>query len=227
MDLQLSDQVRPLFDAQLLKVVDVGDDSMKFSGIASDESRDEEGDVILKKALDLTYAQKRGYVNWNHEQSPASQIGILTKTEVITPRQLDELRKTFPGLSDTASVYVEGVLHKHVPMAVDVQKIMKSNGERALGLSLEGSLMKSQGKGVVKAFVRGVAVTPQPAHTSTLVRLMKSISTFNDQTTEVETELQKGLNRAEAILWVLENRPKWSLDMAKATVDIAIGNMKG
>lgn len=211
------------------------DGPWKFAGIASDESPDVEGDAIFKKALDLTYAQKRGYVNWDHGRDPGDQIGFLTKATIIDDTLLAQLNKDFnQSLSKTASIYVEGELYKNVHKAKDVRAVMKSlaPGEgQTLGLSIEGVMARTEDDDIVKAFVRGMAFTPAPAHTKTLVQMRKNLAMFNvepelaayDPHTHVETEVIQEviaydasfLGLGEAILSIGNRRPNWSFELVK------------
>lgn len=241
---------QPLFAIQLLKAIPAeGDAPWKFAGIASDESADLEGDKILKKAIDLSYAQQRGYVNWDHSRAPEDQLGYLTKAEIIPTEKVQELKKNFPGIKDSASIYVEGELYKGIPRAAHVYSIMKALPEQGggLGLSLDGSLARDlKSGGVIKAYVRGVAVTAQPMHPNTLVQLRKSIAFYNecdatgiptklieDNHREVMTaisELRKSttgpqpLDHDQAVLFVLKQRPNWSLELATKLVEHTMKN---
>lgn len=223
------------------------DDGWRFSGIASDESEDAEGDKILRKALDVSYASSRGYVNWDHSREPSAQIGYLTKCEIIQPGQEGEYAH-LGKVARSATVYVEGMLFKHVPRAIEVHQIMKSmpKGMGGLGLSLDGKVARdARSGGIVKAYVRGVAITPVPAQPKTMLQLRKSLMAYQlmseaglptdqianlvaDQVVErLTTKLQKNtesgfLSHDQAILWVLKTRPKWSYELADKLVRYTI-----
>jgi hypothetical protein len=156
-----------------------------------------------------------------------------------------ELKKTFPGIKDTASIYVEGELYKHVPKAQQVFEIMKSlpdDGSGALGLSVDGSIARDvKNGGIIKAFVRGVAITAQPMHPNTLLRLSKSLEAYNQLSgidalpanlpaeiaREVVEQLEtmrksamdpRQLNHDQAVLFVLRQRPTWTYELAEKVV---------
>jgi len=219
----------------------------RFHGVASDESEDVDGDAILKKALDLSYAQQRGFVNWDHSRAPRDQIGYLTKATLITKGNREGIERALGKKLETgASVFVEGELYKGVERAAEVRNIMAAAGESpGLGLSLDGALARDVASGgVVKAFVRGVAITPVPAQAKTLIRLRKSLMGYEamgdslpaDLPAEIAghviEELEKSgiLNRQviqgdsprmsfdQAVLWVLKKRPKWSFEIASNVV---------
>lgn len=224
-------------------------DAWKFAGIASDESEDEDGDKILKKSLDLSYAQKRGYVNWHHSRAPADQIGYLTKAVIVTNKNKDVIQQGLEiPVSDSASVYVEGELYKHVDRAIEVHNIMKSQGAGApgLGLSLDGMVARDiESNGVVKAYVRGVAVTPIPAHPNTLSRLKKSLQGYAmlkeagfapaDLPAAIAKEVVEAMKKSadeamsadEATLWLLRQRPHWTYDLASKVVQFTLSKRTG
>lgn len=212
--------MQPFSDMRLVKSAEGEDGSWKFAGIASDETEDADGEVILRKAIDLSYAQERGYVNWNHSKSPADQIGYLTKCVMVDEPLRDELSKSLgTEVKKTATVYVEGALYPTVPRAQEVQNIMKSMPLTygGLGLSVEGSLAKA-GKRITRAIVRGVAFTPYPAHTKTLVTLAKSILASQDTAF---------LTDDEAVLFVLRKMPHWTYDIASRVVQYTKSKAQG
>jgi hypothetical protein len=243
-----------LFKADLFKAItpEKADGPWRFQGIASDEGRDVAGDTILRKSLDLSYAAQRGFVNWDHSRQPGDQLGFLTNIEIISPAKLEQLRKSsFPDAPDSASVFVEGELYKHVPKAVEVHNIMKSiaegSSDGALGLSLDGKIARdTRDRSIVKAFVHGVAMTAAPVHPLTLVKMCKSITAMNammgtegmpvdfaktvaEEVIKAQTEAllkshtaAAALSHDEAVLYVLKQRPTWTYDLATKVVSYTL-----
>lgn len=245
------ERIQPLFYAVLLKAMEVSEDPevpWKFKGIASDESADLEGDKILRKAIDLSYAQQRGYVNWDHSRAPEDQLGYLTQAEVIPMSRVAELKKNFPAIKDSASIYVEGQLYKGISRAQNVFNIMKSMPENGggLGLSLDGQLARdAKSGGIVRAYVRGVAITPQPTHPNTLLSLKKSIAFYNEldssmvaslpaevarevieQLSALKKSSKQPLDHDEAVMFVMKTRPYWTYDLAKKIVEHTMRSQK-
>jgi len=248
LDAALDQADQPLIGMNLLlKAIEPENEEApwRFAGIASDESEDVEGDKILRKALDVTYAAQRGYVNWDHSRKPADQIGFLTKCEVLNKSRIGELRKSFgDDISDTATVYVEGEFYKHIPAAKETFALLKSvpAGATGPGLSLDGAVARDRTNGgVVKAFVRGVAITPAPAHPQTVARLKKSLQIYDtiqgldgqlppdlpaSIAHAVVTELRKSadekippaLSHDEAVMFVLRKRPHFTYELASKLV---------
>lgn len=229
--MELNHQHQPLIFCSLFKASqdEDADAPWKFAGIASDESIDAEGDALLKEILDISYAQQRGYVNWGHSQEPADQVGYLTKASIIDGHEeIAALSKQLNAdISASATVYVEGELYKHVPKASDVWNIMRSATSpqmAGIGLSLEGGLRKDKTSGkLLKAVVRGVAITPKPAHPKTLLALRKELSETTDQ-----LEKSAGaLSHDEAILFVLRQRPRWTFELAEKVVTLTKQKVQG
>lgn len=250
-DEALQREPAPLVSMSLMKSVQEDEENpdspWAFEGIASDETVDVEGDTILRKALDVSYAAQRGYVNWDHGRGPADQIGYLTACEVLTKSRIAELRKSFPDISDSATVYVRGELYKHVPRAADTNRLLKSATDThpGPGLSLDGAVARdTKSGGVIKAFVRGVAITPVPAHPFTTARLKKSLEAYNaiagtgtlpsDLPKEIADLVMQGLQKHvasnkdlsldEAVLWVLRKKPLWTYELANKFVKYTFQN---
>ena len=227
----------------------VGSGPWKFAGIASDTTEDEDGDTILHKHLDLRYANSRGFVNWDHSEASEDQIGFLTKAVLVDGSNRKQFAKQLGvEIRGTASVYVEGELYQYVENAENVANLMKSAPPgKGLGLSLQGGMARDRASNdVVKAFVRGVAITPVPAHANTLATLMKSISSANEESAMDEntpvSELVKRigdletlcenlrkkvdpdpvmLTQNQAIMKVLEENPHWTYQVAERAVALA------
>lgn len=223
----------PLASGLLLKISDEDAAAWKFAGIASDESIDTDGDAILKTMLDLSYAQQRGFVNWHHSRQPEDQIGFLTKAELIGVARLATIEKDLGiVLSKSASIFVEGELYSKVPKAAAVRNILMSAPKGYVGgvaLSIDGVVAKDEDSGdMVKAFVRGVAMTTIPAQTKTLCQLSKALREAIQETKLAKqmNEENKGLTREQAAMWLLKKRPHWTLEFAQKVTELAF-NQKG
>jgi len=219
-DFEPTDFRQSLVHLDLFKAtaVEGSDGDWTFQGVASDESADVEGDELLKNIMDLSYAQTRGYVNWNHSQEPSDQLGFLTKCHIIAGEQvLSDLSKSMgQTLSPTASVYVEGQLYKNVSKAKDVYDVLRSAPafSPGMGISLEGGLARNTATGkLVKAVVRGIAITPKPAHPLTMMKLRKSLEQVTGELAKTEPGPQ-AYSFDEAVLWVLRQRPNWNYGLA-------------
>lgn len=235
----------PLMAMRLLKAIPEGADGpWRIRGVASDETQDIEGDRILRKSIDVSYAARRGYVNWDHGKGPADQIGYLTKCEILDEPKIEELSKSIPEITSTSTIYIEGELYKHVKRAQETHDLMKSvpDGAPGLGLSLDGMLARDKrSMGVVKAFVHGIAITPAPCHPATVAHLKKSLAAYrtlfdgegalpSDFTAAIADEVMDRLRKHligatsssmshdEAVLFILRKRPRWSYELASRLV---------
>lgn len=234
-----SDEIRVALDLpiELGKLSDTGE----FFGIASDETPDTEGDQVLRDTLDLSYAQTRGYVNWDHSREPEAQIGYLTRCEIVTPENREEFSaKVGYDIPKTATVFVQGQLYVDMPKAQAVSRIMEVRKlypeAPPLGMSLDGSTVFHPATGLVKNFVRGVALTQAPAHLGTVAALRKSIDAVKQLNREDVIELIKKISaeavkesrlekskeeissRDRIVIQVLRMRPNWSYMMAASFV---------
>jgi hypothetical protein len=135
-------------------------------------------------------------------------------------------------LAKGASLYVEGELYRESAQAQHVYRMLKSipqGTQGALGMSVEGGVQRTKTGGVHRAIVRGVAITPAPAHPETLCRLVKSLSL--DVTTAVEgvvaeDAIKKGLTESEAIVRLMELRPNYPLGLAKKIVQFVFAKVQ-
>src|SRR5574337_902337 len=60
--------------------------NMYLQGIASDESKDLDGQIMLADGLDISYLLNRGYVNWHHAPSkgmPSAVIGEPIEAKIV------------------------------------------------------------------------------------------------------------------------------------------------
>jgi len=96
-----AEDLSSLLTFDLLKV-SKGSEGWSFSGVASDEGEDEDGDAILRKQLDISYAQQRGYVNWNHSRNPADHL-INSPSDILCILRTPILDVTLPATKDCSS----------------------------------------------------------------------------------------------------------------------------
>lgn len=139
----------------------------KIRGLASTNSKDRQGEIVLQDGLDLSpIHQKRGVFNWDHKSGPENMIGFI-----------DGARKTVDGL------LVEGRLLKNHDKAKAIHQIMSSLGKSdrgRVGMSVEGVIQERIGedkKIIKKAIIKAVALTLNPVNEDTYVDLAKSLGT--------------------------------------------------
>lgn len=142
------------------------DGNWKIAGLASTESLDQQGETIIQKGIDLSpIDQKRGYFNWDHNNSPENIIGLV-----------DGYKRGSNGL------YVEGRLFKNHTKAKAIREIMESlgEGERGrIGMSVEGQIIERDCKDpriIKKCRIKNIALTMNPVNTDTYTDIVKSMN---------------------------------------------------
>ncbi len=172
-----SDTFKFVLPAQLTKAED---GSWKVRGLASNEIKDQQGETIIQKGVDLTpIDQKKGILNWDHNKGPENTIGLL-----------DGYSRGENGL------YIEGRLFKNHTKAIAVKEIMDSldEGDQGrMGLSVEGQIVerdKNDHSIIKKCKINAVALTMNPVNTGTYADLVKSMNAaecieFNSEETNI------------------------------------------
>ena len=141
-------------------------------GIASAETKDHAGEIMLQDGLDWEYFLKEGFFNWEHHQGPENILGAPTK-----------IQKMF--LDDgTKATYVEGKLLTTTEKSKSVVETIKALEQakslnRKIGFSIEGVIQsrdKTNPSIVTKAKVLNVSVTAHPCNrTAELELLTRSV----------------------------------------------------
>lgn len=157
----------------------------KIRGLASTESMDRQGEILLQKGIDLTpIDSKRAVINYDHLAGPENLIGLL-----------DGYQRTPQGL------VVEGRLFKNHTKAKAVYEIMSSLGKSdsgRIGLSVEGKVLERDAQNpqiIKKCRINAVAVTMSPVNSDTFADIVKSMTSsdveFNSTGTLEKTEETK------------------------------------
>jgi len=184
------------------------DGNWTVRGLASTESRDQQGEIIIQKGMDLTpIDKKQGYLNFDHKTGPENLIGTISG-----------YTKTKKGL------YVEGNLFKNHTRAKSVYEIMSSlsDGDKGrVGLSVEGAIVERDSKNpkiIKKCKIKNVALTFNPVNTDTYADLVKS---FNDS--EVEFGATEDVVSSEKT----ENAPVFSANQVITILEKALAISDG
>lgn len=153
----------------------------KFKALASDETKDSQGETLVPLGFDTDEFLSSGLINWNHKakDNPKAIIGHPTKAEVTKNNEF----------------LVEGVLYGESKLAKDVIEVAEmlqksSGGARHLGLSIEGIPLKRDlinPKKILKARITGLAVTHVPINKNTVFQLVKG----EQQEDYIEYEFEK------------------------------------
>jgi hypothetical protein len=157
------------------------DGSLEIEGIASSESVDESGEIILQDGLDFSYALKKGVFNLEHLSGPKNVLGHPSKV----------YSTSINGKKATA---VKGILYtkkKEVAEIIETAKAMKAaGGGRTLGFSIEGSVLARDPRNpkiITRAKVLNISITSSPCNADATMKLVKSIMADMPQ-----EELNKG-----------------------------------
>lgn len=160
----------------------------RFGGIATTETRDQDGEVILQRGLDWDYFISKGWFNDNHGRQTGDIVGF--------PSSVDYYKKgqRLPN-GDTAKSnlhWTEGYLLEGHKPADEIwsaaMALQKAGGARQLGQSIEGKIKKrvgADGKTIAKALVRHVAITHCPVNADTsLGFLAKALNKVEEEEEE-------------------------------------------
>jgi hypothetical protein len=131
----------------------------RISGVISTEHRDQQGEVVLQRGLDLNPFLRGGWINDNHSKETAGVVGYPLKIE----------RTTVDGKPATR---MEGYLLQDFKPADEIWDLANSlqKTDRRLGFSIEGKVRRragNDGKVIAEAVVRNVAVTNCPVNART------------------------------------------------------------
>lgn len=162
-------------ELSLVKSIDEQEDDegiVYVGGIATAETKDHSGEIILQDGLDWEYFLKEGFFNWEHHQGPENILGAPTK-----------IQKMF--LDDgTKATYVEGKLLTTTEKSKSVIETIKAleqakSLKRKIGFSIEGVIQSrdvNNPKIVTKAKILNVSVTAHPCNrTAELELLTRSV----------------------------------------------------
>ena len=159
------------------------DGSLEIEGIASSESVDESGEIILQEGLDFSYALKRGVFNLEHLNGPKYVLGHPSK-----------IYQTMVG--NKKATAVKGILYtkkKEVQEIIETARAMKSaGGGRTLGFSIEGNVLerdKINPKIIKRARVLNISITSSPCNADATMKLVKSI--LENESNEVKEDMEK------------------------------------
>tara|TARA_B100000282_G_C31712669_1_gene481898 strand:- start:230 stop:958 length:729 start_codon:yes stop_codon:yes gene_type:complete len=139
----------------------------RIGGIVSTQSKDQQGDEILQKGIDWTYALSKGWFNYEHKQGPDAVLGHPDTIEPTTHNGEPATR-------------IEGVLYLHKPLAREIYQtamaLEKAQSDRRLGFSVEGQVVARDKAKIVKSKVLNVAITAHPVNAEARFDVLKSLA---------------------------------------------------
>lgn len=147
-----------------------------IQGIASTNARDLQGEVVTQKGIDFNYFLKRGYFNDDHKPGTENKVGEPTECKV-----------TKDGL------WVKGFLYNDKKKSDDIwehmRSLTKSGSRRRMGFSIEGKVVRRNGRTIEKCWIQDIAVTPAPVNHTTWAEMAKSLSKYDLATEPTEKTL--------------------------------------
>jgi len=138
-----------------------------IEGIASTEDVDLQNEVVLQGGIDTRYFLKHGYFNNDHKPGFENKVGEPTEAKIIT--------KEDGGLG----LHVKGFLYRNHKVADSIRELAMAQestpgSRRTVGFSIQGKVLKRDGKKIVRCWLQDVAVTPSPINPNTFLDIVKS-----------------------------------------------------
>jgi len=166
----------------------------RIGGIATLETKDRQGEIILARGVDFSDFVQNGWFNDNHSKNTTDILGY--------PEQAKFFRKgsALPNgeTAKAAGHWVEGYL-LNTPGADKVWELGRALAQtnRRLGFSVEGKIEKRTGplqKTIAKALVRNIAITNCPVNAGARMEILaKSL-----QAAGLDEEMEKMLGMGTA-----------------------------
>lgn len=157
-----------------------GKTQMRIKGIASTADIDTDQEVLEPAGFILDRLTKSGYFNYDHraKENPMYIVGEPDKAEIRN-----------------GQLYVEGNLYD-TPLAKDIwnfaSTLQKSGSTRKLGFSIEGKALERDPfnqKRITKALLTGIAITPHPKNSNTLMDVVKGEG-YKEYEFDIEKSIQ-------------------------------------
>lgn len=166
----------------------------RIGGIATLETKDRQGEVILARGVDFSDFVQNGWFNDNHSKNTTDILGYPEKAKFF--RKNEQLPNG--EVSTAAGHWVEGYL-LNTPGADKVWELGRALAQtkRRLGFSVEGRIEKRTGpfqKTIARALVRNVAITNCPVNSGARMEILaKSL-----QAAGLDEDLEKMLGMGTA-----------------------------
>jgi hypothetical protein len=154
----------------------------RIGGIASLESKDRQGEIILQRGLDFNDFLHNGWFNDNHSKRTADILGYPEMVQFFRKGQVMPDSNKAPADGH----WVEGYLLE-TEKADEIWNLSRAlaKTKRRLGFSVEGKIQKRQGpknKTIAQALVRNVAITNCPVHTGARMEALAKSLQVAEQT---------------------------------------------
>ena len=162
--------------AEVIKSEKDADGKRWIQGIASTHHLDLQGETVAQRGIDYDYFLKHGYINDDHKDGPEHKVGEPTEAKI-----------TKDGF------WIKGFLYKGKERAdfwwEHLNSLQRSGSKRKVGFSIQGKVMRRNGKKIAKCWLQDVAITASPVNTKTWAEIVKSLN--SDSWEQVGEELDK------------------------------------
>lgn len=174
----------------MCKSLEAGDGSIEMRGIATDERRDVDREIIkaTQAPWNLDYLRKAGVFNWNHTHQI---IGHLTDANWI---DADGAQKRYGQSVEGTAIDIAGRVHPLTGIGdpaglMEAHRLVKC--KHPLFYSIQGTAgSKDAITGeVIPAFIHQIAITPQPKNTNcSAYSMAKSLAGMAQELAEARPE---------------------------------------
>jgi hypothetical protein len=160
-----------------------GERKRLIHGIASTESEDKHGEEMVLAGMDFTPYLESGHLNDDHMPGEQHILGRPIEAQIV--EDAGAFKKSLKGKS---GFYQVCELYDTEPgRAVwDNMRVEKNDPKRQRGFSVEGAILATKLKKLLKTLVEDCALTRKPANTDTFASLVKSLATNTSSALEVQ-----------------------------------------
>jgi hypothetical protein len=141
-----------------------------IEGVASDESRDQQGESVIQRGMNFQPLLDAGIINWDHQPGPENIIGEPIAAEI----------QSGPAFFVKGQLYVDDKPRAAEAWAT-AEAMRKAGGRRKLGWSVEGAVLQRLGPKLTRTEVRHLALTHQPVNSNSWAMISKSMTTATAQ----------------------------------------------
>ena len=149
-------------------------------GYASNETSDEDGEIVLQKGIDYEPFRKNGFINWDHQYRYPIPGCKDIRVPVIIGYPTQVLMKSKGLWTEAELLNPDAGACEELRLANYAWELgtalQKSGSDRRLAYSVEGGIIARRGDKVVRSVVRAAALTWKPVNpTATVEMFQKSL----------------------------------------------------
>ena len=134
-----------------------------IQGLASTSHRDLQGEIVDQKGIDFQYFLSDGYINDDHKPGPEHKVGEPVECK-LTPKGL----------------WIKAFLYKGKERSdywwEHINTLTANDSRRKVGFSIEGKVLRRNGKTILKCWLQDVAITASPVNNNTFAEIVKSLN---------------------------------------------------